>query len=68
MPPPTVTCILGMRRSGTSLAAGVLHSLGVDLGHEEHLAGPAPDNPKGFREHRWIVKLNDQILERLGGS
>jgi hypothetical protein len=57
-----------MHRSGTSLATRIVNLLGVDLGPEDHLLRPTPDNPKGFWEHRRIVKLNDEVLERLGGS
>ena len=60
-------CVLGMHRSGTSLTTRLMNMLGVDLGAEEHLLGPRPDNPKGFWEYGPIVELNDEILERLGG-
>lgn len=62
-----VVCVLGMHRSGTSVAAGVLRILGASLGPEDKLVSPRPDNPKGFSEHRPIVALNNALLARLGG-
>ena len=63
-----ITCVLGMHRSGTSVATRILNLLGIYLGPEEHLIGSRPDNPKGFWECQPIVELNDEILERLGGN
>jgi len=68
MSDPTIVCILGMHRSGTSLVARLLHVLGVDLGPQEHLIGPRADNPTGYWESAFVKELNDEILERLGGS
>ncbi len=65
---PTVVCVLGMHRSGTSVAARMLNVLGVSLGPAEQLVRAAADNPKGFWEHQPIVELNDAILARLGGN
>ena len=45
-----------------------MNLLGVNLGDEEHLLGSQPDNPKGYGEYQPILELNDEILERLGGS
>jgi hypothetical protein len=65
---PTIVCVLGMHRSGTSLLAQVLHALGVDLGPDEHLMRPSPANPQGHWENEPITELNDEILARLGGT
>lgn len=59
--------ILGMHRSGTSLVAGVLKHLGVDMGE------PDPpiilwDNPLGQTEDANFVVLDDLILKAAGGS
>ena len=59
-PPATAILVLGMHRSGTSAAAGVLQRVGVELGHE--LLPPQPDNPKGFFEHAEVVSLHDEVL------
>lgn len=42
--------------------------LGVHLGSEKNLLGPSSSNPKGYWEHQQFIKLNDEILKRLGGS
>ncbi len=63
-----IVCVLGMHRSGTSVATRLMNLLGFDLGSEEHLLGPRPDNPKGFWEYAPILELNDEILRRLGGN
>ena len=65
---PEVVCVLGMHRSGTSLAAGILRLLGWYLGPEDRLMGPRRDNPRGFWEYRPFTDLNDEILEAFGGS
>jgi hypothetical protein len=62
-----VICILGMHRSGTSVAARLLNLLGVDLGPEALIARPAPDNPRGFWEHPAFKTIDDELLARLGG-
>ncbi|HET8863790.1 MAG TPA: hypothetical protein VFM94_11130 [Solirubrobacterales bacterium] len=77
----TAVCVLGMSRSGTSLTARVLELAGVYLGSEDDLLGgelsqiPAKDrgrageaNPGGFWEHYRLMRLNERILRRLGGS
>ena len=58
--------MLGMHRSGTSVATRLMNLLGIDLGAEEHLLGPRPDNPKGFWEYEPIVDLNEEILATAG--
>jgi len=60
--------VVGMHRSGTSMAAGLLRILGVDLGVDQELMAAAKDNPKGFFEHVALYRLNEEILSRLGGD
>jgi len=67
MAPPTIICVTGMGRCGTSAVAGVLNLLGVSLGPADHLMGPAASNPKGHWEHEPLVRLNDEILASYGG-
>ena len=67
MSEPTIVCIVGMHRSGTSLVAQLLHALGLNLGPEEHLMRPRP-TPTGHWENEPITELNDDILTRLGGT
>lgn len=62
-----ISCIVGMHRSGTSLASRVANLLGADLGPEDNLMAAASDNPKGFWENENVRKLNEEILVRFGG-
>lgn len=58
--------ILGMHRSGTSVLAGMCRLLGADLG--DKLMAAQADNVMGFWEHDEIVRIHDQLLDRLGYS
>lgn len=56
--------VLGMHRSGTSVAAGVLSLLGITPP-----ASPmpsTPDNPKGYFESRKLQRFHDLVLADLG--
>jgi hypothetical protein len=57
-----------MHRSGTSLVSRLLNLLGVDLGPDERVLNSAPDNPKGHWENISFVYINEDILERFGGT
>ena len=61
-------CIAGAHRSGTSMLTRLLHRCGLHLGEETDLMPAAADNPDGFWEHLRFVKINDEILNALGGS
>lgn len=63
-----MACVVGMHRSGTSLAAGIFGHLGFYLGSERNMMAPAEDNPKGFWELDPVRELNDEILAALGGT
>jgi hypothetical protein len=68
---PTLThgvCVVGMHRSGTSLVAGILRQLGVDLGPDEEFLPPDPNNQSGYFELAELVRINNEILARHGGS
>jgi glycosyltransferase involved in cell wall biosynthesis len=81
---PTVICVLGMSRTGTSLTTRVLNLAGVYLGPDEellggelrHLAGEGEAvlarakeaNPDGFWEHYRLMRLNERILRAMGGN
>jgi glycosyltransferase involved in cell wall biosynthesis len=65
---PTVVCVLGMHRSGTSLLSRIINLLGYDLGPKEHLMIPTESNPKGFWENQLITNLDDEILATFGGT
>lgn len=58
--------VLGMHRSGTSVATGVLKRLGLYLG--ERLLPAAADNPMGYFEHSDAVAANEALLDALDRS
>ncbi|MBD3230821.1 MAG: hypothetical protein GF329_21770 [Candidatus Lokiarchaeota archaeon] len=58
--------ILGMHRSGTSMVAGILARLGINMGNE--ISGKGLANPMGYYEDQKFKKLNDEILMLSGGS
>jgi hypothetical protein len=61
--------IAGMHRSGTSMVARLLNLCGLDLGPDDQLLPPAPDNnPEGFWEHKAFVAVNDELLQRHHGT
>ncbi len=55
--------ILGSGRSGTSMAAGVLHRAGYFMG--DHLNPPNETNPKGQFEDREVNSINEDILAQV---
>src|SRR5689334_15804259 len=67
-------CVTGMHRSGTSLLAGMLGDLGIDMGAPDEMITaemfglPADDQPGGYHENVHFVRLDDAMLERLGGD
>lgn len=61
-------CVTGMHRSGTSLAMRVLQLLGIDLGRDDDLMPPGPDNRAGYWENRLVKEYDDELLAHLGGS
>ena len=60
--------ILGMHRSGTSVVAQACAASGISAGPAEDLLLAQADNPGGFYEHRALVALNDELLERASAS
>jgi hypothetical protein len=66
--PGAAVVVLGMARSGTSAITRLLELLGMELGPAQALLPPAGENSKGFFEHRPIVQINKELLERMGGS
>ncbi len=60
--------VLGMHRSGTSAVARIVNLVGVPLGDPADLMPPSSDNPEGYWESLSLVKWNDEILYRMGGS
>jgi hypothetical protein len=58
--------VLGMHRSGTSLASGLLGHAGVHFGDPADFITPNEENPKGFWERRDVRALNDRLLHSVG--
>ena len=56
--------VLGMHRSGTSALTGALAKSGAFPGTQ--LMPATADNPEGYWECAPVVRLNDQVLQRLG--
>ena len=57
--------VLGMHRSGTSLASGLLSLSGVYFGPENEFIQANEENPKGFWERKDIRQLNDSLLHQM---
>ncbi len=55
--------ILGMHRSGTSTASGMLYILGLDLG--KAVMGGNKTNSKGFFENSRIMLFNNDLFRKL---
>ncbi len=63
--PPRTVVVLGMHRSGTSVVAGILHALGVDMGTRaegEAWVGKHWSNPTGHFENPDFVALDYRLL------
>ena len=58
--------VLGMHRSATSLTAGGLNSMGVDIG--SYILPPDIGNEKGHFENEEFMYLNELMLRAAGGS
>ena len=61
-------CIAGMHRSGTSMVTKILHDAGFYLGQESDLVPPDPPRPEAHWENKRFVRINREILARLGGA
>jgi len=57
--------VLGKARSGTSITAGLLNILGVDMGGDR---SPTPFTAHGAYEDLEFNDLNSEILEAAGGD
>ena len=65
MAPRMILC-LGPHRSGTSMVAAALQSLGAELAIAQDRV--SDENPRGFFEQPEIVAFNDALLSVLGAS
>jgi hypothetical protein len=60
-----VIAVLGMHRSGTSALVGSLQRYGLFLGAHNT---SNKYNPRGNRENRPVLRLNEELLRHSGGS
>lgn len=60
--------VLGMHRSGTSLAAQTIHALGAWVGGPDALTPGDMFNPTGHWELRAAVELDDEILHAMSAD
>jgi hypothetical protein len=60
--------LLGMHRSGTSVATRLLVKLGLEPPPDDDLMEADSDNALGYWESKRLTKLNDDILAVLGAS
>jgi len=58
--------VLGMHRSGTSIVAGMMSKLGVDMGRDKLSANWG--NPTGHYEDKEFLQMNKRILDIAGGG
>lgn len=59
--------VLGMHRSGTSVASGVVERLGFHGGPRETMFAPDEHNSDGYWEQRPLVDFHDAVLAELDG-
>jgi len=64
----TAVFVLGMHRCGTSMAAGLLQTLGVEFGPDRDLTPANHLNAKGFFEHVALNGINVEIMAKFGGD
>src|SRR5579884_2020900 len=59
--------VIGMGRSGTSVATRLLEIAGAFVGTEDHLLGGNESNPLGHWEDVRYLSINDRLLNAYGG-
>ncbi len=58
--------VIGMDRSGTSLAMRMLDAVGVEIGGDaDHLKPHPEDNPHGYKELTQLIGINRRLLEMI---
>jgi hypothetical protein len=65
---PKQIAVIGMHRSGTSLVAQLLNSLGCYAGEEDEMPVPDVFNPTGYWERPDVWALDEEILATLDAS
>jgi len=54
--------VIGTGRSGTSIVAGVLHHIGVNMGN--NIVKPNIDNPRGYFEDVEFIDINSRFVHK----
>jgi hypothetical protein len=62
--PPRGVLVLGMHRSGTSVATRLAHMLGLSASTDQ--IGPTSWNPRGLWESQSLIGVNDRLLVETG--
>jgi hypothetical protein len=62
--PPRGVLVLGMHRSGTSVATRLVHMLGLSASTDQ--IGPTSWNPRGLWESQSLIGVNDRLLVETG--
>jgi hypothetical protein len=60
--------VLGMGRSGTSAVTRTFVSAAFFAGRDEDLMEATDANPTGHWENLYIRRVNEMVLDRLGGT
>jgi hypothetical protein len=60
--------VLGMHRSGTSVATRLVNLLGIPTARDDDLVPPSRDNPTGFWESSSLVVFNERLLSAVGSE
>ena len=67
-PSPVGAVVLGVSRSGTSLASGSLVAAGFCVGRDQDLMPASSANPAGHWENMTVYRANEELLAAAGGS
>jgi hypothetical protein len=67
-PSPVGAVVLGVSRSGTSLATGSLVAAGFCVGREQDLMPANSSNPAGYWENTAVWRANEELLAAAGGT
>jgi len=60
--------VLGMHRSGTSMATRVINMMGAYFGPPEIAIGSSSENPKGFWERKDVIAIHEEALRAAGAD
>jgi hypothetical protein len=65
---PEAVVVLGMHRSGTSVATRLAALRGLALCHPDDLLAGFPGNPRGHWESRSLLAFDERLLRELDGT